>query len=95
MRTHIKETSKSASPVLCEGNLPVTGEFPAQRASNAEKASVWWRHRDTAIFPNTHINTNAAREEIIQEPLLLTMLMKGASGVFASLRYVWSLKSIL
>ena len=29
---------------LCEGNSPVTGEFPAQRASNAENASIWWRH---------------------------------------------------
>ena len=27
-----------------EGNSPVTGEFPTQRASNAEKASIWWRH---------------------------------------------------
>ena len=29
---------------LCEGNSPVTGEFPAQRASNAENISIWWRH---------------------------------------------------
>ena len=29
---------------LCEGNLPVTDEFPAQRASNAENVSIWWRH---------------------------------------------------
>ena len=29
---------------LCEENSPVTGEFPAQRASNAEKVSTWWRH---------------------------------------------------
>ena len=29
---------------LCEGNSPVTGEFPSQRASNAEKLSIWWRH---------------------------------------------------
>ena len=29
---------------LCEGNSPVTDEFPAQRASNAENASIWWRH---------------------------------------------------
>ena len=29
---------------LCEGNSPVTGEFPAQRASNAENVSIWWRH---------------------------------------------------
>ena len=24
---------------------PVTGEFPAQKASNAENISIWWRHR--------------------------------------------------
>ena len=30
---------------LCEGNSSVTGEFPAQRASNAENVSIWWRHR--------------------------------------------------
>ena len=35
--SHIKETSKSALLALCEGNSPMTGEFPAQRASNAEK----------------------------------------------------------
>ena len=29
---------------LCAGNSPVTGEFPAQRASNAENVSIWWRH---------------------------------------------------
>ena len=27
-----------------QGILPVTGEFPAQMASNAENASIWWRH---------------------------------------------------
>ena len=29
---------------LCERNSPVTGEFPSQRASNAENVSIWWRH---------------------------------------------------
>ena len=29
---------------LCEGNSPVTGEFPAQKASYAENVSIWWRH---------------------------------------------------
>ena len=29
---------------LCEGNSPVTSEFPAQRASNVENASISWRH---------------------------------------------------
>ena len=29
---------------LWVGNSPGTGEFPAQMASNAENASIWWRH---------------------------------------------------
>ena len=29
---------------LCAGNSPVTGEFPTQKASNAENVSIWWRH---------------------------------------------------
>ena len=27
-------------------NSPVTGEFPAHMASNAENVSIWWRHND-------------------------------------------------
>ena len=41
-----KKTSKPRITGLCTGNLPVTGEFPAQRASDAENASIWWRHHD-------------------------------------------------
>ena len=29
---------------FCEGNSPMTGEFRAQRSSNAENVSIWWRH---------------------------------------------------
>ena len=35
---------------LCEGNSPVTGEFPSQRASNAKKVSIWWRHYDHVSY---------------------------------------------
>ena len=41
-----KKTSKLRVTGLCAGNSPVTGEFPAQRASTAEDISIWWRHRD-------------------------------------------------
>ena len=40
------KTSKLRVTGLCEGNSPVIGEFPAQRASNAENVSIWWRHHD-------------------------------------------------
>ena len=36
-RWRSKKTSKLRFTGLCAGNSPVTGEFPAQRASNAEK----------------------------------------------------------
>ena len=39
-----KKTSKLRVTGLCEGNSPVTGEFPAQIASYAENVSIWWRH---------------------------------------------------
>ena len=39
-----QRTSKLRVTGLCVGNSPVTGEFPTQRASNAENASIWWRH---------------------------------------------------
>ena len=38
-----KKTSKLRVTGLCAGNWPVTGEFPAQMASNAEDVSIWWR----------------------------------------------------
>ena len=28
----------------CEGNPPVTGGFPSQRASNSKYVSIWWHH---------------------------------------------------
>ena len=40
----LKKTSKLRVTGLCEGNSPVTGEFPSQRASNAENVSIRWRH---------------------------------------------------
>ena len=42
-----KKTSKLCVTGPCVGNSPGTGEFPAQRASNAENVSIWWRHHDS------------------------------------------------
>ena len=41
------KTSKLRVIGLSAGNSPVTGEFPAQKASNAEDVSIWWRHHDS------------------------------------------------
>ena len=43
-RRRSKKTSKLRVTGLCAGNSPGTGELPAQKASNAENVSIWWRH---------------------------------------------------
>ena len=43
-RRRSKKISKLRVTGLCAGNSLVTGDFPAQRASNAENVSIWWRH---------------------------------------------------
>ena len=48
-RRRSKKTSKLRVTGLCEGNSPVTGEFPAQKASSAENVSIWWRHHVNAF----------------------------------------------
>ena len=48
-RRRSKKKSKLRATGLCAGNSPVTGEFPAQMASNAENVSIWWRHHETLI----------------------------------------------
>ena len=43
-RRRSKKTSTIRVTGLCARNSPVTGEFPAQMASNAENVSIWWCH---------------------------------------------------
>ena len=55
-----KKTSKLRVTGLCAGNSPVSGEFPAQRANNAEHVSIWWRHHvlphlQTHWWPSSYI----------------------------------------
>ena len=52
IRRILKKTPKLRVTGLCEGNSPVTGEFPAHRASNAKNVSIWWRHHD---FVELHV----------------------------------------
>ena len=43
----LNKTSKLRVTGLCVGTSPVTCEFPAQRASNAENVTIWWRHHES------------------------------------------------
>ena len=49
VRRRSKKTPKLRVAGLCEGNSPVAGEFPAQRASKAEKDSIWLHHPEMMI----------------------------------------------
>ena len=49
-RRRSNKTPKLRVTGLCEGNSPVTGEFPAQRASYAENMSIWWRHHAIVVW---------------------------------------------
>ena len=52
------KTSKLRITDLCAGNSPVIGEFPAQRASNMENVSIWWRHHDIRILKQQNDRTH-------------------------------------
>ena len=49
LRRRSKKTSKLRLTGLCAGNSAVTSEFPAQKASDAENVSIWWRHHDPLL----------------------------------------------
>ena len=42
--TDQRKHQRSALLAFCAGNSPVIGEFPAQKVSDAENVSIWWRH---------------------------------------------------
>ena len=48
-RRRSNKASNPRVPGLCAGNSPVTGEFPAQMASNAKNVSIWWRHHEIQV----------------------------------------------
>ena len=59
-RRRSKKTSKLGVTGLCAGNSLVTGEFPTQKASNAENVSIWWRHH---MFMRVSGNMSTGRIE--------------------------------
>ena len=79
--TDKKKTSKFHVAGLCEGNSPMTGEFPAQRVSNAENVSIWWRHHAhllqqylffiIMVITEICLPSNGGRSKILLAPVLI------------------------
>ena len=61
-----RKHQSSALLAICAGNSPVTGEFPAQMASNAENVSIWWRH---------HVMRRLTVDELIRMVLYCDMTL--------------------
>ena len=51
-RCRSKNKSKLHVTGFCEGNSPVTSEFPAQRTSYTENVFIWWRHHENQKTPH-------------------------------------------
>ena len=60
-----RKTSKLRVTGLCEGNSLETGEFPAQRASNAENVSIRWRHHEHRL-QYTHTKVTSRHGNLFQ-----------------------------
>ena len=85
-RCRSKKTSKFRVTGLCAGDSPVTSEFPAQMASNAENISIWWRHHgDVSLWFGT-------RDPFYQQGL--TLIPACISNRIPSLVLVWNYLSI-
>ena len=61
-RRRSKKTSNFRVTGLWARSSPVTGEVPAQRASNAENVSIWWRHHDISRLFSTACSTRQQRK---------------------------------
>ena len=84
-RRRSKKISKHPVTVLCEGNSPVTGGFPSQRASNyAENVSIWWRHHVVDIL----LKVCSARQ------ICINMIKKIIVGVYV-LKYKTAVSPLL
>ena len=64
-RRKSKKTSKLRVTGLCEGNSPMTGEFPTQRTSNAENISIWWRHHNILRYIDERLREPRRRTRMI------------------------------
>ena len=79
-RRRSKKTSKLRVTSLCTVNSPVTGEFPAQKASNTENVFLWWRHHDTNGIKQNYDKMIAVRGALQCLVMTRSYLSRNISG---------------
>ena len=62
-----KHQSRTSLAFVC-GEFTGTGEFPAQRASNAENVSIWWRHHGMCHIALMCFNHNSILKVLHFQP---------------------------
>ena len=67
-----RKTSKLRATGLFAGNSPVIGEFHEQMVSNAENASIWWRHHVSVLFFISDICRGLQNGENVKHVKMLT-----------------------
>ena len=84
IQAQIKKTLKLRITVPCAGKLPVTGEFAAKMASNAENGSICWRHH--VIDVNLWVTYSQARTYIYVQKMLAVLsgihVLQGAVSLY-------------
>ena len=79
-----QKTSKLCVTGLCVRNSPVTGELSTQKASNAENASIWWRHHRTGT---NYINISSPMFRESQLAYIPQLVWKKISMASYKMRY--------
>ena len=72
-----KKTSKLCVTGLYEGNPPVTGGFPSQRASNMKNVSIWRHHH---IMPNDSVRIGFPNSKVHGANMGLTWVLSAPDG---------------
>ena len=81
-----RKHQSSASLALC-GEIQVTGEFPAQRAGNAENVSIWWRHHVHPTQVLSHMVLMAVGYSEEYGKSIIWVLMNGNIGITSKYMY--------
>ena len=76
-RRRSKKTSKLRVIGLCVGNSSGTGEFPAQMDSNAENASIWWRHHEQTFNNALYVGKLEENQWNVYRNVLINALLVG------------------